>query len=119
MALPVVGGVFVWLVGLVGSAATTAFTWFVARETYKTALHYARITAFVIVAGSMMLTVSLSIKAAIFAARVAMPSSLGMATYFLPGNINTVLAIFVTLRVSAALYAWTLRNVKIYTQTVY
>jgi len=119
MALPIVGGVFVWLVGLVGSAATAAFTWFVTRETYKAALHYARVTAFIIVAGSMFLAVSLTIKAAIFAARVSMPQSLGMATYFLPGNINTVLAIFVTLRVSAALYAWTLRNVKIITQTVY
>lgn len=115
MPLPIVGGLFAWLLGLVGSTATAVFTWVVARQTFTIALHYARVTAFVITAGALFLAVSLTIKAAIFAARVAMPSSLGMATYFLPGNINSVLAIFVVVRVSAAVYAWTLRNIKIYT----
>lgn len=119
MPLPIAGGFFVWLVGLVGSAATAAFTWFATHTAYKMALHYARVVAFIIVAGSLFLALSLAIKAAILAARVAMPDSLGQATYFLPGNINTIFALFVTLRVSAALYQWTLRNVKIMTQTVY
>lgn len=114
MPLPIVGGLFAWFLGLVGSTASAVFTWVVARQTTSIALHYARVTAFVITAGALFLSVSLAIKAAIFAARVAMPSTLGMASYFLPSNINTVLAIFVVVRVSAALYAWTLRNIKIY-----
>lgn len=75
MPLPIVGGLFAWLLGLVNSTATAVFTWVVARQTFTIALHYARVTAFVITAGALFLAVSLTIKAAIFAARVAMPSS--------------------------------------------
>lgn len=119
MPLPIAAGFFAWLVGLVGSAATAAFTWFASHTAYRMALHYARAVAFIIVAGALFLALSVSMKAAILAARVVMPDSLGQATYFLPGNINTVFALFVTLRVSVFLYNWTLRNIKIVTQTVY
>lgn len=119
MPLPIAGGLFAWLVGLVGSAASAAFTWFATHTAYKMALHYARVTAFILVAGGLFLALSLAIKTAILAARITMPDSLGQATYFLPSNINTIFALVVTLRVSAALYQWSIRNIKIITQTVY
>lgn len=113
MPLPVVA-FFPWLIGLLASVTTSAFTWFVSRMVFEKAVQYALITAFLVAAAALTVTVSLSIKAAIFAARVAMPNSLGMATYFLPGNINTVFAIIFTMRVSMALYRWTVATMSYY-----
>ena len=62
---------------------------------------------------------SLTIKALIIGAQIAMPSSLGMATYFLPHNINQVLGLIVTIRVSHALYRWTVATMAQYTPAKY
>lgn len=119
MALPIAGGLVGWFLGLVGVTATKAFTWFMAFVTYRTAVRLARAVAFIVVAATMLVTLSLGMKAAILAVQQAMPNSLGQFTYFLPPNLNQIFAVFVTLRVSVFLYGWTVRNVKIVTQTVY
>lgn len=113
MALPVVAFI-PWLVGLLGSATTAAFTWFVSRMVFEKAVEYALITAFLIAATALTVSVSLAIKSAIFGARIFMPSSLGIATYFLPSNINIVFSIIVTIRVSRALYRWTVSTMAAY-----
>jgi len=119
MALPVVGGIGVWLIGLVGAVATKAFTWVTTFLAYRTAVGVARVVAFMVVAGALTVSVSVAIKALIIGAQVVMPSSLSAFTYFLPGNINQILAIIFTARVSTSLYRWTLANVKIATQHSY
>jgi len=108
MALPLLG-FFPWLVGLFGSSLGAIMTWLMARVVYEKALFLTTVTAFIIASGSLFVTLALGIKAAIFAARVAMPSSIGLATYFLPSNINSIMAIIVTLRVSIAIYRWTVK----------
>ncbi len=119
MALPIAGGLFAWFVGLIGLTATKAFTWFLAFFTYRTAVGLARAVAFILVAASMLVALSLGMKAAILGVQQTMPQSLGQFTYFLPANLNQIFAVVVTLRISAFLYQWTLRNVRIVTQQTY
>jgi len=116
MPLPVVG-VFAWFIGLFTSAFTSFATWLVARMVYAKAVHYALVTAFVVAAAALTVSISVSIKAAVFAARIFMPEGLGNATYFLPSNINTIIALIVTIRVGHALYRWTVRVMAAYLPT--
>ena len=113
MPLPAVG-FFAWLLGLVTSSFTSLATWLVARFAYEKAVQYALITAFLVAAATLMITLSLAVKAAIFGLQVAMPNSLGLATYFLPGNINQIFAYIVTLRTSRFLYRWTVSTMSAY-----
>lgn len=119
MPLPIVGGFFAWLVGLFGTTFTAFCTWLMTRLIYEKAVQYALITAFLVAAAALTITISLSIKAAVLAAQVAMPSTLGMATYFLPSNINQIFGLIVTIRVSTALYRWTIATMAAYTPTKY
>lgn len=106
MPLPAIG-FFAWLLGLVTTAFTTFATWMIGRMVYEKAVHYALVTAFVVAASAMTLTISLTVKVAIIAAQINLPSPLNQVTYFLPHNINQIFAIIVTLRVSMTLYRWT------------
>lgn len=119
MPLPVASGLGAWFVGLVGLTASRAFTWFMAFFTYRTSVGLARAVAFILVAASMLVTLSLAMKAAILGVQQSMPQSLGQFTYFLPANLNQIFAVAVTLRVSVFLYRWTVRNVRIVTQQTY
>lgn len=113
MPLPAVG-FFAWLLGLVTSSFTSFATWLVARFAYEKAVQYALITAFLVAAATLMITLSLAVKAAIFGLQVAMPNSLGLATYFLPANINQIFAYIVTLRTSRFIYRWTVSTMSAY-----
>lgn len=112
--IPVAGGFFAWFLGLFTSTFTAFTAWMIGKNAYEKAVSFALITAFLVAAAALTVGISLSIKALIIGARIAMPSSLGMATYFLPSNVNTVLSIIVTLRVSAALYRWTVATMGAY-----
>ena len=113
MPLPLVG-FFPWLVGLFASAVGSLFTWLVTRFAFEKAIQSALITGFIVAATALFLGVTLSIKTLIFSARIFMPNSLGLATFFLPSNINTVFAIIFTARVSRSLYNWTVSVMSAY-----
>lgn len=113
MALPV-AGLFAWLVGLFTSTFTTFATWLIGRMVYAKTVHYALVTAFVVAAAGLTAGIALTIKAAIFAAQVSLPNSLGMFTYFLPANVNVIFGLIVTIRVSHALYRWTVTTMRYY-----
>lgn len=108
-----------WLMGLVTTAFTSFCTWLVSKMIYERAVAFALTTAFIFTAISLTLGISLSIKALIIGARITMPGSLGLATFFLPPNINTVFGIIVTVRVSRALYRWTIETFSAYVPTKY
>jgi len=114
MPLPIVGGIFAWLVGLFGTTFTAFCTWLITRLVYEKAVQYALITAFLVAAAALTLTISMTITAAIFGAQIFMPNSLGMAPYFLPSNINQIFGLIVTIRVSFALYRWTVTTMRYY-----
>lgn len=116
MPLPVVG-FFAWFLGLAGSVFGTFTTWMIGRMVYEKAVRYALITAFLVAAAALTLTISLSIKAAIFAAQVFIPSPYNTFTYFLPHNVNQVFALIVTVRVSLMLYRWTVATMGAYVPT--
>jgi hypothetical protein len=101
-------------VGLFTSAFTSFATWLITRFAYEKAIHYALVTAFLVAAAALTVGISVSVKALIIAAQVNMPNSLGMATYFLPGNINQVFGLIVTIRVSLSLYRWTVATMSAY-----
>lgn len=113
MPLPAIG-FFGWLIGLVTSSFTSFATWLIGRMAYEKAVQYALITAFLVAAATAMVTLSLAVKAAIFGLQVAMPNSLGLATYFLPSNINQIFAYIVTLRTSRFIYRWTVSTMSAY-----
>lgn len=103
-----------WLVGLLGSVVSSLASWLIGRVAVDRALHYALVTGFVIASAALFLAMVLAVKALIFGARVAMPGSLGQATYFLPGSISQIFATIATARVSAAVYRWTVSTMSQY-----
>lgn len=112
--MPIVAPLWSWLVGLLGTLFTSVATWLMGRFAFERAISYALITAFLVAAAALFVTVTLAIKGALLAARVAMPATLGMATFFLPASIAQILAFVVTARVSFALYRWTVATMAAY-----
>lgn len=113
MPLPAVG-FFAWLFGLVGSTFTTFTTWMIGRMVYEKAVHFSLVTAFLVAAAALTVSLSLAIKAAIMAAQIYMPAPLNQFTYFLPHNINQIFSLIVTARVSVTLYRWTVATMSAY-----
>ena len=107
MPLPIAGGVFAWLVGLFGSLLGSFTTWLMQRMVYERAVHIALVTAFLVAAGALTVTLSVTIKALVLSARTNLPSFIAAGTYFLPSNLNVILSVIITARVSVALYRWT------------
>lgn len=112
--MPVIAPLWAWLVGLLGSLVTSVATWFVGRVAFEKAMQYALITAFIVASAALFLTLTISVKALILGARVAMPNSLGMATFFLPASVAQVFAAIVTVRVGASIYRWTIATMTAY-----
>jgi len=112
--MPVIAPLWAWIVGLLGSVVSSVATWLIGRMAFEKAINYALITGFLVAAAALFLAVTLSIKAAILGARVSMPGSLGMATFFLPASISQIFAFIVTARVSASVYRWTINTMAAY-----
>ena len=112
--MPIIAPLWGWLVGLLGSVVSAAATFFIGRVAIDRAFQYALITGFLVASASLFLALTLTVKAAILGARVAMPQSLGMATFFLPASISQILATVVTVRVSSAIYRWTVSTMSAY-----
>jgi hypothetical protein len=84
------------------------------RMAVDKALHYALVTGFLVTVAGLFLALTLSVKAMILAARVAMPSSLGLCTYFLPSDAPLMVSTIVTMRVSVSVYRWTVETLGAY-----
>lgn len=112
--MPVIAPLWAWIVGLLGSVVSSVATWLIGRMAFEKAINYALITGFLVAAAALFVAVTLSIKAAILGARVAMPGSLGIATFFLPASVSQIFAFIVTARVSASVYRWTVNTMAAY-----
>jgi len=116
MPLPAIG-FFAWLFGLVTSSFTAFTTFLITKMVYEKAVQFAFVTAFLVAAGALTVSISLSIKATIIAAQIYLPPPMAVATYFLPNNVNQVMALIVTIRVSVSLYRWTVSTLAAYVPT--
>ena len=105
---------FGWIVGLLGSVVTSVGSFLVTRLAFDTAVRYTLVTGFLVASTALFLALTISIKTAVLAARVAMPNSLGAATFFLPGSIAQLFSLIVTVRVSAMVYSWTVSTMAAY-----
>lgn len=112
--MPVIAPLWAWIVGLLGSVVSSVATWLIGRMAFEKAINYALITGFLVAAAALFVAVTLSIKAAILGARVSMPGSLGIATFFLPASISQIFAFIVTARVSSSVYRWTVNTMAAY-----
>jgi len=112
--MPIIAPLWTWIVGLLGSFFTTFATWLMGRFAFERAVTYALISAFLVAAAALFLALTLTIKAVVLGARVVMPQTLGIATFFLPASIAQILPAIVTVRVSASVYRWTVNTMASY-----
>lgn len=112
--MPLIGPLWSWLVGLLGSLVSSVATFLVARLAVERAFHYALVTGFLVATAALFLALTISVKALVFGARVAMPDTLGQATYFLPPSMAQIFATIVTARVSISVYRWTVATMSAY-----
>lgn len=103
-----------WLVSLFGTVLSSFMTWFMARFAYETALRITLTTAFLVTAAAMATALSLTIKTAVMSAQVGLPPFIAGAVMFLPPNLNKVMAIVITIRISKLLYQWTVSGLSAY-----
>lgn len=103
MPLPLVA-FFPWLVGLFASVFGSLLTWIVTKFAAEKAMHIVIVSGFLTAAFTLMVGMALAAKMLVLGVRVTMPDLLGNSTYFLPSNINVIMAAYFTLRVSHYLY---------------
>ena len=112
MPAPLVGGLLWGLGSLIGMFATRLYDFFFRFMAEKWAYRALIGTAFVVAVGGITVTMAIAVKALVVAARVAMPSSLGASTYFLPSNINFIIGTYISARLVVYTYEWTLKNME-------
>lgn len=107
------------ITGALGAIVTKVFDFLYQFFAYKIARNLAVGAAAVTVAAGLTLAIAQTIKIAILGARVLMPASMSAFTYFLPSNINQIIAVIVTVKVSHFTWQWSMKNLSRYTQTVF
>lgn len=105
MPVPVLA-FFPWLIGAFGSALGALFTWFAGFLALRIAARFAMVAGYVLAVATITATVAIAVKAIVYGAQMAMPLSLGAATYFLPNNINVIIGAYVSMRVTYYLAMW-------------
>lgn len=105
MPLPVIA-FFPWLVGLFASVMGGLFTWVTVFVGARLAFKFVLITSYLLAVATITAAIAITVKAMIIGIQTTMPTTLGVATYFLPNNINAVVGVYVGMRVSFSLYAW-------------
>jgi len=108
-----------WLVTLLGLVVRRVFTLVFGIFVFKVAQRIAIASAAILLAATLTLAMASAIKGLIVAARVTMPNTLGLATYFLPSDINVLVSVFVTIRVTHFIWSWTMKNLARFTMTVH
>lgn len=112
MPAPLVGGLLWGLGSLIGMFATRLYDFLIKFMAEKWAYRALIGTAFVVAVGGITVSMAAAVKGIVIAARVSMPSSLGASTYFLPTNINYIIAAYITARLTVYVYEWTLKNME-------
>ena len=112
--MPIIAPVWGWLVGLLGAVVSSVATFLVGRVAFDLAVRYALITGFLVASAGLFLALTLAVKTMVLGARVAMPGTLGVATFFLPGSSGQLFGLVVTVRVSSSIYRWTVATMGSY-----
>lgn len=112
MPAPLIGGAL-WAIGSVMGAFLVKlydflFKFIAEKWAYRTVFG----TAFILAVAGLTVVMAGTVKAIVIGARVGMPGSLGAATYFLPSNINLIIAAYVSARVVVYVYKWTTANIE-------
>lgn len=119
MPVPLIAPLATVITGALGVVVTKVFEFFYHFLGYKVAKMLAVGTASVVAAGLLTATMAATIKQLVLLARVAMPPSMSAFTYFLPSNINVVLASIITVRMTHFIWQWSMKNLGRYTQSVH
>lgn len=112
MPAPLVGGLLWGIGSLIGMFATRLYDFFFKFLAEKWAYRAVIGTSFVVAVGGITVGMAAAVKAVVVAVRVTMPNSLGASTYFLPTNINYIIAAYITARLIVFTYEWTLKNME-------
>lgn len=115
MALPLAGVV----VGALGAVVAKVFEFVYQFFAYKLAKRIAIGAGAIAAAAALTVAMAQGIKVALLLARVAMPPFMAAATYFLPANINQIIAVMITIASIRFIWSWSLKNLARFTQTVY
>jgi len=115
MALPLAGV----LVGALGAVVTKVFEFVYQFFAYKLAKRIAIGAGAIAAAAALTVAMAQGIKVALLLARVAMPQFMASATYFLPANINQIIAVVITIASIRFIWSWSMKNLARFTQTVY
>lgn len=107
------------VVGALGAVVTKVFELVYQFFAYKLAKRIAIGAGAITAAAALTLTMAQAIKAALLLARVSMPQFMAIATYFLPANINQIIAVGITIASARFLWSWSMKNLARFTQTVY
>lgn len=112
MPAPLVGGVL-WAIGsIMGAFLVQLYDFFFKFMAEKWAYRTIFGTAFIVAVGGLTVAMAGAVKAIVVAARIGMPGSLGASTYFLPSNINVIIAAYITTRLLVYVYKWTTANIE-------
>lgn len=115
MALPLMPIV----ISALGAVVTKVFGFFFEFLAYKLARNLAIGVAAVLAAAALTLAMAQGIKVAIMAARVALPPAFSAGLAFIPPNLNQVVALIITVRVSHFIWQWSMKNLSRYTMQVF
>lgn len=106
-----------WLTGLIGALVGRMAEFLVTKMVAEKAFHYALVTGFLVTVTAMFVTLTLTVKAAVIGARVVMPPILAQVTYWLPPSMPLMISTIITIRVSVAVYNWSVSVFSAYLPT--
>lgn len=103
-----------WFITAMATLAGNVLDFFLKRFVLEKATQYTLITMYIGTVFALFLALTLSMKAMVLGARIWMPSTIGMVTWFLPKSLPQIFATIVTFRVSVAIYRWTIQVIGAY-----
>ncbi len=115
MPIPLAGVV----VGALGAVVAKVFGFLFQFVAYKLARNIAVATGALLACAALTVTMAQAIKAALLLVRVTMPQTLAVATYFLPPNINQIIAVMTTIATARFIYSWSVKNLTRYTMHIH
>lgn len=115
MALPLLPIV----ISALGAVVAKVFDFLYQFLAYKLARNLAVGVGAVVAAAALTLTMAQSIKVAVMAARAALPPAFAAGLAFVPPNVNQVIAIIITVRISHFIWQWSMKNLARYTMQIH
>lgn len=115
MALPILPIV----ISALGAVVAKVFDFLYQFLAYKLARNLAVGVGAVVAAAALTLAMAQGIKVAVMAARVLLPPAYSAGLAFLPTNLNQVIALIVTIRISHFVWQWSMKNLARYTMQIH